>query len=272
MCLKRITWAYSIPVFSPGTVDAVMLDITQIEQNLPYSIRLRAGDMRGNTTECIYPDNLPVLKSAEFDTVGDDSAYFFLDRSQGRITENLLDDSGRRINNYSDFTDELFFSDAGMAMADPCFSGGGTTYQSIFTSPWTEAVYRWQIVLQMKPSSDIGLQITSCILEEAETDPWNYGRPNGCIPASLVPRDDPCHARCASPDFGAGIPRAQCRPGVSSTGIYAGRKAHSRSWIESGSGGAAISQLPAEFTPLPCTARQRYRQHVGRAGLGIEFR
>ena len=177
--IEALNVAYDVPDVEPGDLEGVTMGITQIEANLNYSIRIRTYDVNGNMSECTYPDNLPVLKSPEFDTVGTDSTNLFTDISRRRISANLKDSAGRLINDYSDFSQEYFLCDAGVPINDPCFSAGGSIYQSVFTPPWSEALYEWRIVLQMKPASDIGLQVAACVLEGDQTDPFKYGAQTG---------------------------------------------------------------------------------------------
>ncbi|UCD77691.1 MAG: hypothetical protein JSW26_20060, partial [Desulfobacterales bacterium] len=56
---------------------------------------------------------------------------------------------------------EYFDTTAGQLFPDPCFPG----YVSALTDAYNEAVYEWWIVLQMKPESDINLNIYDCVLK-----------------------------------------------------------------------------------------------------------
>lgn len=57
---------------------------------------------------------------------------------------------------------------------DPCFSFGSNAdgwtahcpYQSVYTPERDGAIYRWRIVLQKKPASDIDINIEDCVLTE----------------------------------------------------------------------------------------------------------
>jgi len=89
---------------------------------------------------------------------------------------------------YDDYVfDEFFENTAGQCYPDPCFtfyfpytsneselaSSKFCEYQSALTDAWNEGVYVWQIVLQMKPESDINLNIQDCVLKHNGIRPWN---------------------------------------------------------------------------------------------------
>ena len=63
---------------------------------------------------------------------------------------------------------EYFSTTAGQLFPDPCFR----RYHSALTVAWSEATYDWWIVLQMKPESDINVNIYNCILKHNEFTPW----------------------------------------------------------------------------------------------------
>lgn len=114
----------------------------------------------------------------EFDAVGDDSANFFNDFIKEMVVENALDRAGNQINKYSDFTKkgyEFFKNTAGLPYPDPCFPG----YYSSLVDQYNSAEFEWQIVLQMKPESDIDLNIRDCVLKHNTFDPWFYADQTG---------------------------------------------------------------------------------------------
>ena len=113
----------------------------------------------------------------EFDAVGNDSynAFAFYNRIQyGQVSNNNVGPLGP-LNAFSDFTDEKkwnlgpanlneeFLTTAGTLFADPCFGRFGVV--SALTVSWNESNYEWKIVLQLKPSSDINLNIYDCVKE-----------------------------------------------------------------------------------------------------------
>ena len=63
---------------------------------------------------------------------------------------------------------EYFTTTAGQPFPDPCFP----EYYSALTDAWNEATYDWWIVLQMKPESDINLNIYDCVLKHNEFNLW----------------------------------------------------------------------------------------------------
>lgn len=129
---------------------------------------------------------VPVLAGniPEFDTVGDDSANFFNDFIKDSVVAN------NPINDDSDFTDvwlphespldgdppaEYFWTSAAAARPDPCFPG----YFSSKAGPWFMNVYKWRIVLQMAPETDLDLNIRDCVLKENQTNIWFYAQQTG---------------------------------------------------------------------------------------------
>jgi hypothetical protein len=106
----------------------------------------------------------------EFDAVGDDSSNpfaFFNIIQYGQVDAN---DDG--LNENSDFRNrslgpfflaEIFDTNAGNLFDDPCFGEFGV--ESALTVSWNRSYYEWIIVLQLKPSSDINLNIYDCVKE-----------------------------------------------------------------------------------------------------------
>ena len=112
----------------------------------------------------------PVLAGncPEFDAVGDDSTNYFNDAIKDMVVANVLDGFGNKINENSSFGQEYFSNTAGTSYPDPCFPD----YVSALTDCYNEAVYEWQIVLQMKPESDIDLVIVDCVMKHNEFNVW----------------------------------------------------------------------------------------------------
>lgn len=111
-----------------------------------------------------YAGNIP-----EFDAVGDDSANYFNDDIIAGLIINAP------YNNDSDWTNilpdeelphEFFETQAGPLRPDLCFEG----YFSALTDVWNIGVYEWQIVLQMKPESDIDINIVDCVSKHNALD------------------------------------------------------------------------------------------------------
>lgn len=107
----------------------------------------------------------------EFDTVGCDSNNYFVDPVMREVIANNILFSGEHINSYSNFSDESFITTAGPSYPDPCFTYNGT-YYSALTTPSQNSYYEWNIVLQMKPASDINLEIRDCVLRDNGYDIW----------------------------------------------------------------------------------------------------
>lgn len=117
----------------------------------------------------------------EYDAVGCDATNFFNDFIKVAVCENgtLF---GDRLNEYSAFAQEFFQTTAGQLFPDYCFGAlcqGEATYRSALTTPYNESIYRWQIVLQKKPESDIDLNIRDCVIKHNEFDIWTGAEQTG---------------------------------------------------------------------------------------------
>ena len=74
---------------------------------------------------------------------------------------------------------------------NPCYPGfdeidSGMNFDNGFYGPpvavtdvWNQGRYEWWIVLQMKPESDINLNIYDCVLKHNETNLWYYAEQTG---------------------------------------------------------------------------------------------
>jgi hypothetical protein len=104
----------------------------------------------------------------EFDAVGsDDTNIFAVDNELqfGAVIDNVSGPFGP-INKKSSFYNEGFSQTAGQLFPDPCFPG----LDSALTDQGNSASYTWTIVLQMKPMSDIDLNIYDCVLTRDMTN------------------------------------------------------------------------------------------------------
>lgn len=120
----------------------------------------------------------------EFDAVGDDSANYFNGAIENSVIANNTDGFGVVINEDSDFTGfwwgESFSPTVGL-YPDPCFPG----YLSVLTAKRNTGSYEWRIVLQMKPQTDLDLNIVDCILDGYGDDIWtNAGQTGRYVKAS----------------------------------------------------------------------------------------
>lgn len=138
-------------------------------------------------------------KFPEFDAVGDDSANFFNSFIEKSVVNNNLN-AGVKINEDSAFeTQEMevpgncnltytwgeeFYTSSITENDDPCFPG----YMSNLTAQGNTGEYEWRIILQMKPQTDIDLNIVDCVLRAngPNLNVWGhagqtgrYTRPNG---------------------------------------------------------------------------------------------
>jgi hypothetical protein len=109
----------------------------------------------------------------EFDAVGLDAVNLLNDAASQFLVEYALDPNGLPIEIYSDWEHipvplEFFKNTAGLAYPDPCFGFLGLT--SALTDAYNQGTYHWRIVLQMKPESDINLNIYDCVMKENQTN------------------------------------------------------------------------------------------------------
>jgi hypothetical protein len=136
----------------------------------------------------------------EFDAVGCDATNIFARSNFAQYVPVMIHNIGPNgpINFYSNFLDstkyanfEKFEQTAGQLFPDPCFSAFymnsafandssiHTPYLSALTDAYNEAIYTWYITLQMKPESDINLNIYDCVLKHNEFCPWGGAEQTG---------------------------------------------------------------------------------------------
>lgn len=142
----------------------------------------------------------------EYDFVGDDSAAVFVDQVLAAIAVNNYDAFNQQINFFSDFRGfsgpsfnpsfavvgparaEFFVQSAGTLFPDPCYYfiyandlgiSSHVPYLSALTTTYNQAIYRWRITLQMKPESDININIRDCVFKENQTNIWFYADQTG---------------------------------------------------------------------------------------------
>jgi hypothetical protein len=196
--LEQTNATVSIPSFSQGTTTPVEVLVSQSIENLAFSVVLQSTDMSGNPSTCTYPPVSFSKTRPEFDAVGKDKTNTFTDFYKTLAIQHGLDSAGRAINELSDFAGERFTTSAGALTSDPCFSLPGKTYLSALTPTWTEASYGWVITLQMKPASDLSMNLIGCILKAGENDPWNNARQTGLY-RTPWPAEEPIFLPLANP-------------------------------------------------------------------------
>jgi len=185
--VEAINAVVDIPDFTVGTTGSVAVTVTQIYESGAFGITLKATDTAGNSVQFQYPEALTLGKRPEFDAVGQDSENFFNDFVNGMIVEKGLDLNGSPINAYSAFDDELFTNDSTEPFDDPCFSSSSLSYQSAMVTPWDQAVFEWEITLQMKPASDIAIGVIGCVLSDDGIDLWREAAQAGAYSLSQNP-------------------------------------------------------------------------------------
>jgi hypothetical protein len=106
----------------------------------------------------------------EFDAVGCDNQNFFARTNLPYqvVTYNNIGPNGP-INVYGYFNNESFTTSAGQLFADPCWGEG---VMSAMTDAWNQGIYTWRIVLQMKPETDLNVNIYDCVLKHNSFDIW----------------------------------------------------------------------------------------------------
>jgi len=110
-----------------------------------------------------YAGNVP-----EFDAVGCDATNYFNDGVRAMVAAVNANSMGVNLNDnsvfpYNDVLDwgEYYDNTAADDSIDACFPG----YISNLIDCGNDAVYEWQIVLQLKPKTDLDLSIRDCVLE-----------------------------------------------------------------------------------------------------------
>ena len=110
-----------------------------------------------------YAGNVP-----EFDAVGCDATNYFNDGVRAMVAAVNANSMGVNLNAnsvfpYDEILDwgEYYTTNAGDDSWDACFPG----YISNLIDCGNEAAYEWQIVLQLKPKTDLDLSIRDCVLE-----------------------------------------------------------------------------------------------------------
>lgn len=138
----------------------------------------------------------------EFDTVGNDANNYFAvanSAQYGQVIANNIGPNGP-LNNLSMFWQEYFSNTAGQTFDDPVFPG----LDSALTDTWNEGTYHWTIVLQMKPESDLNINIYDSVLKHNEFTPWGGAEQTGRYRAPwgqlmFVPSANPNITVMASP-------------------------------------------------------------------------
>lgn len=109
----------------------------------------------------------------EYDAVGSDVANFFAQRNI--YYQVVWNGPNAGLEQASDFIRERFDTNAGQLNPSPCYP----EMTAALTDVWNQGTYEWWIVLQMKPESDINLNIYDCVLKHNETDIFRYADQTG---------------------------------------------------------------------------------------------
>ena len=178
----------TVPNFTQGTNAPVKVTAIQIDNALEFNFALECVDMQDNVTNCNYPE-FAARSRPEYDVVGNDSDLFFKDIQIERIIDEGVNAANRRINDYSDFPSEFFQASPPGTAADPCYSSSGTSYPSVYSPARLASTFEWEITLQMKPSSDLVVNLNTCVLKAGERDMWTYASQTGTFRTPWAPQD-----------------------------------------------------------------------------------
>ncbi len=115
----------------------------------------------------------------EFDAVGCDVLNVFAKYNSIQYAQLIAYNKGPYgpINYFGLFPEEYFHQSAGQGFKDPCFGPYGLI--SHLTDVYNEGVYEWYIVLQMKPASDLNVNIHDCVLDHNKFTPWGWAQQTG---------------------------------------------------------------------------------------------
>jgi hypothetical protein len=113
----------------------------------------------------------------EYDTVACDATNFFNGFVKKIVCEENLYAGVERINEHSDWTPidagerEFFQSNGGQPKPDMCFNwpARGLLYNSRLAEAFNNRWFRWQIVLQKKPQTDLNVNIVDCVTKPNAT-------------------------------------------------------------------------------------------------------
>ena len=123
----------------------------------------------------------------EFDAVCDDSANYFAvanSAQYGAVIANNIGPGGPLnlrscwpppVDPPTQIEHEEFTNTAGQMFDDPVFPG----MDSALTDVYNQGTYHWNIVLQMKPESDLNLNIYDSVLKHNEFTPWGGAEQTG---------------------------------------------------------------------------------------------
>lgn len=112
-------------------------------------------------------------ENPEFDVVGCDADWYFSNPITDLVVENVTDGATppNKINEYSDFTYnsmEYFTQTAGQEQESVCFPG----YITYLIDAGNSAEYKWRIVLQQKPDTDLDISIRDCVQKMNSFSPY----------------------------------------------------------------------------------------------------
>jgi hypothetical protein len=215
-----------IPVFAVGTTEPVVISASQKIESLGFKVEIEVVDRAGNKSTYLYEvANFQIRP--EIDLVGDDSQYFFRDEWINQILIHGKDASGKPINRFSAFQSEFFNTNAGQASLDLCYSLPSRSYFSVLTPTWTEADYEWEIVLQMKPSTDLVLKLHGCVLKTGADALVSAGYQTGFYTLPWAP-NQPVFVSTINPRLTVeALPGPMAREGFPAEGFILDTRRHS---------------------------------------------
>jgi len=224
--VEAINADVQIPNFTVGTTEPVVITVEQAVENLQFTVEIEVADRGGNKTSYRY-ETANTKSRPEIDLVGQDSQYFFRDDWTGQIFINGKDTFGSRINDFSAFQSESFSTTAGQATVDTCYSTPARSYFSVLTPTWTEAEYEWEIVLQMKPATDLVLKLNGCVFKTGENHVWTDAYQTGFYTVPWAP-NQPVFVSGVNPRLTVrALPGPMAKEGFSSDGFTLDTRRHS---------------------------------------------
>jgi hypothetical protein len=224
--IEAINADVQIPTFTVGTTEPIIITVDQAVENLQFTVEIEVADRSGNKTTYRY-ETANTKSRPEIDLVGQDSQYFFRDDWINQIFINGKNNSGTPINNFSAFQSESFSTTAGQATLDACYSIPARSYFSVLTPTWTEAEYEWEIVLQMKPATDLVLKLKGCVLKTGENDVWTEGYQTGFYTLPWAP-NQPVFLSGVNPRLTVqALPGPMAKDGFSANGFTLDARRHS---------------------------------------------
>ena len=97
----------------------------------------------------------------------------------------------------------------------------------MLTPTWTEAEYEWEIVLQMKPATDLVLKLHGCVFKTGDNDVWRSGYQTGFYTVPWNP-NQPIFVSTVNPRLTVrALPGPKAKEGFPTEGFILDTRRHS---------------------------------------------